>query len=295
MKVTRRQRVLGLTLAVAAAVMALAVASPALATPTGEYAVFAQCPLSNEALNACIDAKTETGEFIVGKEKVPISKAITLQGGFIENEETGALTFVGAANGETLSKTPQAVPGGLAGLVACKEIKEIIERIACELVFENGVTGVNATTELAAPASSIGLNEGNLLGEEGTALSLPIKVHLENPFLGSECYIGSNSSPVVLNLTTGTTSPPAPNKPIKGSVGKVEVNTEGTILTLSKNSLVNNSFAAPGSSGCGGILLSWILDPIINGKLGLPSAAGTNTAILTGTLHQAGAARVREH
>src|SRR5471032_973185 len=105
MKVTRRQRVLGLTLAVAAAVMALAVASPALATPTGEYAVFAQCPLSNSSLNACIAAKTETGEFVVGKEKVPITKAITLQGGFIENEVTEALTFVAAANGETLSKT----------------------------------------------------------------------------------------------------------------------------------------------------------------------------------------------
>jgi hypothetical protein len=51
-----------------------------------------------------------------------------------------------------------------------------------------------------------------------------VKVRLENPFLGSECYVGSNSSPVVLNLTTGTTSPPAPNKPIKGTVGNIEVN-----------------------------------------------------------------------
>jgi hypothetical protein len=290
-----RRRTLGVMLTLGAMLMALSLASSASATPTGEYAVFAQCPLSNEALSACLAAKTETGEFIVGKEKVPISKAITLQGGFIENEETGALTFVGAANGETLSKTPQAVPGGLAGLIACKEISNFFERVACELVFENGVTGVNATTELAAPASSIGLNEGNLLGEEGTALSLPVKVHLENPFLGSECYVGSNASPVVLNLTTGTTSPPAPNKPIKGSVGKVEVNSEGTILTLSKNSLVNNSFAAPGTSGCGGILFSWILDPIVNAKLGIPAAAGHNTAILNGTLHQSGAARVREH
>jgi hypothetical protein len=280
-----RRRTLGLAMAVAAALMALGFASSsALATPTGEYAVFAQCPLS----------KTESGEFVVGNEKVPITNPITLQGGTIENEATGAESFVAAANGETLSKSPQKVPGGLIGLVKCNEISNFLERIACEVVFENGTTGVNATTELAAPASSIGIDEANLLSEEGTALSLPVKVHLENPFLGSECYIGSNSSPVVLALTTGTTSPPAPNKPIKGSKGVESVNSEGTILTLSKNSLVNNSFAAPGSSGCGG-LFSFLLDPIVNSKLGLPSAAGHNTAILNGTLKQAGARRVREH
>ncbi|MHB8242513.1 MAG: hypothetical protein ACYDHN_11030 [Solirubrobacteraceae bacterium] len=289
-----RRGTLSLAMVIATALAALVGTSSAMATPTGEYAVFADCPLSNSSLSACVQAKTESGEFIVGKETVPITKAITLQGGFIENEETEAITFVAAADGNTLSKTPQPVPGGLAGLFACKEISNIIERIACEVTFENGVTGVNATTELAAPASSIGLNESNLLGETGTALSLPVKVHLENPFLGSECYIGSNSSPIVINFTTGTTSPPAPNKPIKGSAGTTSVNSEGTILTISKNSLVNNSFAAPGTSGCGGIF-SFLLDPLINLKLGLPSSAGHNTAILNGTLKQAGAPRVREH
>jgi hypothetical protein len=161
-------------------------------------------------------------------------------------------------------------------------------------VFENKTTGVNETTELAAPASSIGLNEANLLSETGTALELPVKVHLENPFLGGECYIGSNASPIVLKLTTGTTAPPLPNKPIKGKLGTVSTVGEGEILKISNNSLVNNSFAAPGTNGCGG-LFSFLIDPIINGKLGIPAAAGHNTAILNGTLEQAGAARVREH
>ncbi|MHB8242512.1 MAG: hypothetical protein ACYDHN_11025 [Solirubrobacteraceae bacterium] len=288
-----RKRVLVGIMALTALASAFAASSPALATPTGEYAVFAQCPLSSPEVQGCVWAKTESGEFVVGKEKIPITNPIILQGGFHENEAEEQF-FLGAANGETLSKSPQKVPGGLSGLVKCNEISNTIERIACEVVFENGTTGVNATTELAAPASSIGLNESNLLGEEGTALTLPVKVHLENTFLGSECYIGSNSSPLVINLTTGTTSPPAPNKPIKGSAGTTSVNSEGTILTISKNSLVNNSFSTPGSSGCGGIF-SFLIDPIINSKLGLPSAAGHNTAILNGTLKQAGAPRVREH
>ena len=159
-------------------------------------------------------------------------------------------------------------------------------------MFENGVTGVNATTELAAPASSIGISTNNFLNETGTALSLPVKVHLENPFLGSSRYIGSNAHPVVINLTTGTTSPPPPNKPIKGSKGEVEINETFTILTLKNNALVNNSFAAPGSEGCGG-LFSFLIDPIVNSKLGLPAAAGVNTAILKGTLKEANAPAVK--
>jgi hypothetical protein len=277
--------------ALVALMAALLVPSAAFATPKGEYAVFADCPVAT--VQACVTANTESGKFIVGKETVPIEKTITLQGGFTENEK-GEEQFVGAADGNTLSKTPQKVPGGLAGLVKCNEISNFLERIACELVFENGVTGVNATTELAAPASSIGISIRNLIFETGTAISLPVKVHLENPFLGSACYIGSNSSPIVINLTTGTTSPPPPNTPISGSRGTAEFKGEGNILVVSKNSLVNNSFAAPGANGCGG-LFSFLIDPLVNAKLGLPSAAGQNTAILNGTLNQAAASVVKEH
>ena len=233
---------------------------------------------------------------------MPIVNTQTLQGGFIETEETektGALTFVGAADGNTLSKTPQKVPGGLLGLIKCNEIKgegflEKFERKTCEAIFENKTTGVNATTELAAPAGSIGLNEFLLLNEFGTALSLPVKVKLENPLLGNECYIGSNASPITLKLTTGTTKPPEPNKPIKGKRGTLTTRGEGGILVVSNNSLVDNSFSAPAATGCGGIF-SFLINPIINGKLGLPSAAGKNTAILNGTLEQTGAETAREH
>jgi hypothetical protein len=159
--------------------------------------------------------------------------------------------------------------------------QDILARGACEAVFENGVTGVNATTELAKPASAIGINTNNLIGEEGTALSLPTKIKLENPLLGGECYIGSEAKPVTFNLTTGTTAPPPPNTPIKGTVGDLELVEEGEIIELAGVSLVDNAFSAPESSGCGG-LFSFLIGPIINAKLGLPSAAGHNTAIQTG-------------
>ena len=278
-------RTLTILTSIVAAIGMMAVASSAYAVehhPKGEFVPFADCPLSNPAVNDCLVATTTGGEFVIGKEKVPIVSPITLQGGihaFLNAEES----FVGAEDGNTLSKTPQKVPGGLAGLVKCNEISNFLERIACEVVFENGVTGVNATTELAAPATSIGLHTLNLVTATGTALSLPVKVHLENPFLGSSCYIGSNAHPVVIEFTTGTTSPPPPNKPITGNPGEFVSNEAGSIVTIQNNTLVNNSFAAPGAEGCGG-LFAFLIDPIINSKIGLPAAAGSNTAILKGSI-----------
>jgi hypothetical protein len=284
---------MGLVLAVSLAMLALT--SSAYATvhhPTGEYAVFNECPLSNPAVTTCIVAKSEKGSFTIGKEKVPIEKTITLQGG-VDKFFTGEEEFFGAENGNTLTKVPQKVPGGLAGLVKCNEISNFLERIACEAVFENGLTGVNATTELAAPASSIKINTIALATAKGIALSLPLKVHLENPLLGSSCYIGSNAHPIVIEFTSGTTSPPKPNEPITGKPGVNKFNEAETILTNSGNELVNNSYAAPGAEGCGGIF-SVIIDELVNKKLGLPSTAGHNTAILAGTLLAGAATAVKE-
>jgi hypothetical protein len=283
------------TLVIGMALLAsLALASSAMATehhPTGNFAPFAQCPLSNPAVELCTVATTNSGEFTVGKRSVPINKTITLQGGLHENAK-GELEFYAAENGETLSKTPLYVPGGLLNIVAPeflnKEQKEKFEK-----VINEGITGVTATTELAKPASSIKLNTTNLIFEEGVALQLPIKVKLGNVFLGNECYVGSEASPIVLNLTTGTTSPPEPNKPIKGSAGSLEILEAGALVRLSGGSLVDNAWAAPGAHGCGGHLLEGIVDEAVNAELGLPAAAGHNTAILNGKLEEASAAAVK--
>ena len=281
-------------LALVTPLAALGLASPALATehhPKGEFAPFADCPLSTPGLSDCVLAESSAGEFTVGNRSVPIRNTITLQGGFIVNEKTGVLEFVGAENGETLSKTPQYVPGGLFNIVAPKYLnKEQKEKF--EEFVNKGITGVTETTELAGPASDIGLSTENLLFEEGTALSLPVKIKLGNAFLGSSCYIGSNSSPIVIDFTTGTTSPPEPNKPIKGAAGKFEHNEAFTLITLSGGRLVNNSYAAPEVAGCGEPFSS-LVDKAVDAALGLPAAAGHNTAILEGKLSTANAAAVK--
>lgn len=289
-----RQRALGIAIGAIAILATLGPASSALATehhPTGEFAPFADCPLSTAKLADCILAETSAGEFTVGKRTVPITKTITLQGGFIENETTETLEFVGAEDGNTLSKTPQPVPGGLLGVVAPEFLPKFLQEIVNKLVSE-GLDEVTALTELAAPASSIGLNTENLIFEMGTAVSLPLKIKLNNTFLGGNCYIGSNAAPVVINFTTGKTEPPGPNTSIKGTSGTFGHNELFTLITLTGNRLVNNSFAAPKAEGCGG-LLSFLINPAVNIELGLPAAGGLNTAILEGKVSNAAVSAVK--
>jgi hypothetical protein len=270
----------------------LGLASSAQAELTGEYTRFEQCPYQNLEVRKCLYSLTEGGEVILGSKKVPIvNTPITLQGGWGKPVE-GFSPFFGAKNGETLAKVPQPVPGGLAGLVNCKEITNFILRAACELTFENGLTGVNSTLELARPASEIRVSESNLGGEEGVAFKLPVKFRLENPLLGSSCYVGSEKTPVMWELTAGKTNPPPPNESIKGSAGFIEFLAEGSVLEAQEVKLVDNAWEAPGAQGCGGVF-SFILDPIINAASGLPSKAGLNTAILINDAWIGAAAAVR--
>lgn len=284
-----------LTCASVLLLLLLLTASRADAKLTGNYERFAQCPYSNTEVTKCIVSITESGEVILGSKKVPIVNPVTLQGGYGAVGEDEFSQFYGASNGVTLSKTPQPVPGGLAGLVNCKEIKELVLRLACEAALENGVTGVNSTLELAKPASAIRISENYLASEEGTALELPVMIHLENPFLGSKCYVGSSSSPIIWKLTTGETSPPAPNKPIHGFAGKGKFLEEGRILVDSELTMVDNSWASPGVTGCGGGLVELLLDPVVDVSAGLPAEAGRNTAVLVNTASVGSAAAIRKN
>jgi hypothetical protein len=276
---------------VAAATMAMVAVPAAVAGPTGGYAVFAQCPIHEAGVTSCLYSPTESGHITIGKQEVPIVTTQILQGGLLREEEPFVKHLAGALNGETLTKTPQKVPGGLTGLVKCNEItgegwfeKEL--RKACEAVFENKLTGVNAVTELAAPASSVVLNTAFEQLGVGTALTLPVKVRLENPLFGSECYIGSSSEPITLNLTTGATTGGPTGKP-----GTKKTKEEGGILEISGVSLVSNSFSAPKATGCG---IFGLLDGLVDEKIGLPSAAGKNTAVLNGKVEIANSELVEE-
>lgn len=251
---------------------------------TGEYARFNSCPLSNASVNICLSAESSGGTFTIGKKEVPLVNPVNLRGGLIAPEGLlGPASFVAPTDGVVISKAAQPVPGGLLGVTAPSWWPSYLRELFNETI-NNGFTGVTATVELAGSPSSIKVSLINYFLQSGAAFTLPVKVKLSNPFLGSSCYIGSNSNPVSLNLTDGTTAPPPPNGPISGAPGEGG-NIEEKILFFKHNKLVDNSFAAPGANGCGGFLLSWAVDPFVNSIVGVPSSAGSNTAILEGSTY----------
>jgi hypothetical protein len=252
--------------------------------PKGEFADFGECPLNNAKTDGCVFSVSNGGSFTVGKKTVPLVNPVTLQGGFHETGET-FVEFIGAENGVTLSKTPQPVPGGLLGITAPTWWPKFIQEWFNNLINE-GFTGVTATVELAAPASSIKLSTQNLIEETGTALGLPTKIKLDNAILGSNCYVGSNAKPVQIEFTTGKSGS------LEGAVGELTINESFTLVTISGGRLVNGTFAAPATSGCGGIF-SFFVGPLIDSVLGVPSPSGKNTATLEGVLKSAAAFAVK--
>ena len=277
-------------------VTALASASPAMAEPKGIFKVFKECPTEIPGLVQCTYDQTTEGEFDIGSTKVPITgskQTIVLQGGNIPtgNPENEAEYFaLPAKNGESLSKTELNVPGGLSDFIDCTKITEPLLRAACKFFFEGSALGVTATSELVANEKNpVIVNEFNAGREEGTALTLPLRVHLKNPLLGNACYIGSEAHPLELHLTTGATSlksPPKGWKSIHGALGTVKGETEKelSLLRLVGNKLVDNdSWGAPGAEGCGEFLgIKGVLDFVLDLKVGIPNSPGENTAILQG-------------
>jgi hypothetical protein len=269
----------------------LALASPAFAAahhPTGEYAPFGECPLNRAQITDCVYSVTTGGSVKIGTKTVPIKNPVTLQGGF---EGSGSeIQFYGAEEGKTLSPTPQPVPGGLLGLLNCQEQTNVLIKALCASALENGLTGVNAAVELTGPSkglTNIKLNTENLIFEEGVALGLPVKIRLENPLLGSSCYVGSDAKPVQWNLTTG------PTGALHGSSGTLTFNEPLYTITRTHGSeLVDNTFAAPEATGCGG-LLALIVNPVVNLMLGTPAKSGVNSATLVSGLEDAVAEEVK--
>jgi hypothetical protein len=233
------------------------IASTAVArTPAPGYEEWAGCPSpeENPGVTGCLRSTITGGYFKMGNKKVPIEKPMTLSGGY--NPEG---TFLGSSPKGGLTPVKQKVPGGVIGLTGLTWLLEILGSEALTLY---------AVTELAGTPQPL----------QKPAV-LPVKVHLINSVLGNNCYVGSNSNPIMLHLTEGTTSPPPPNTPISGREPTFEFDPSREILHLNNGIFVDNSFSAPGASGCVLTLFGFIpisINGLVNDQSGLPAPAGTN-------------------
>lgn len=220
---------------------------------------FADCPRSAPNIVTCVDIQSRAGSLTIKGFTVPIGESFEIRGG-IESTASGQLRLVAPTGTTGVFSKPIKVPGGLLGID-----------------FPIPGNAVTATAELAGTPSQVQFDFSTL------SVRIPLKMRLSNPLIGPNCHIGSNSSPVSLNLITGTTSPPAPNRPITGRIGTFSQPEFGlTFFTGNRN--VDNSFSIPGASSCG--LGLGLIDQLVNAKLKLPSSGGNNTMIVDNDLAQ---------
>jgi hypothetical protein len=259
-------------IASAAAVVAL---TPAPAHAAA-YDGLENCPLTSATMKdptnlqvGCVRSVTNGGSVTIGSNVVPFDSPITVQFGvywpasgptreFPDGSVANVYSTVPAARGKTLVAKPlQVAIPGIANIIP-------------------GVTSVFAQVELAGPITDF---VPLATGENTPVFVLPVKLHLYNALFGAKCYIGSDSSPITFSPTTGTTSPPPPNKPVTGDSGTITIEPDAngyqTLgVGLTGATLLDNAYAVPKANGCG--LLPGSLDALINLAFGLPSAAGRN-------------------
>lgn len=181
---------------------------------------------------------------------VPLKDSLEIRGALSFNS-SGNVVFNAPRGTSGFFGKPIQVPGGILGID-----------------FPIPGNAVTATAQLAGPPSSLRIDPGDL------TLSMPMKLALSNPIIGPWCQIGTDSAPANVRLIIGTTSPPAPNRPITGRLGDATLVSDYEVQWRG-NENVDNSFSIPGASNCG--INLGLINAVINAKLKLPSAAGNNS------------------
>ena len=245
-------------------------------TLNGIWGPFTRCPVDSAQMlaadgvsadPACIAANSPSGEVKLGNSVQTTGNTNLQLGATINNASQFSLV---SPPGGALIAEPVNVEGGLLGLMCPSDIPLVTA--ICDGLVGSPLNAVTATVEPAGEPSNFSRPAALQLGQP--IVTLPVKVHLENPILGPNCYIGTNSNPIVLR-PENTTQPA-----LSAAVGDLDgtPNPTGRLVRITGLSTQgDDSFAVPGASGCG---LLGVLNAAVNAQQGLPSPAGNNYLIL---------------
>ncbi|MCR1781784.1 hypothetical protein KVF89_04480 [Nocardioides carbamazepini] len=256
-------------------------AAPAQADPLPAHLQkFANCPVLNDAVTVCYVMETSSVSIKAGKfDEATSTDPMILQFGGIADTYTQTTISVPPANGiSALQAPPIELPGGILGLPG----------------FEFWPLEAYITPQIVGLPQ---LNLDNLMTND-PVMNLNLKAKISNPFtdvltmLGDKCTIGSDASPIKLNLTAGTTDPPPPNQPVTGDPGTIDYDYQGTgVIRISGQTVVDNSWGLPKASNCG-------LTGALNGVIDIAddqanSGPGKNSATMDTTIWSVSANTVR--
>jgi len=223
--------------------------------PTGQ--TFSQCPVGhrvspgNGSVYICVVGVAEEGTIDIGALDTTFKGPGVVQGG------TGSclcatLTWAQALDGVSYSAPKQLLAMSVLALLG----------------YPSGITPpaqsqVYVETVQAGPML-FGIANG------GVVTVVPLSFRLVNPLLGSNCYVGTLSDPVVLNLTTATSGS------LTGTLGYA-YSFAGVLYTVGTE-VVDNQFTVPAATGCGS---GGVWDSAITALEGADTP-GSNSAILYG-------------
>jgi hypothetical protein len=242
--------------------------------PGGIYAPFTDCPLHNPLMEGsvgglatgCIASISTSGSFTINGIPTPITHPVIVQFGVWDPPNAMPSQFSGGvlppADGKSLVDSPEQIPGGLPLLLLCPGSTPGVAQL-CQKAMTSGQTAVAALVESAGPITNFAL----------TTFTQPVKIQLINPLLGGNCYIGSDSDPIVLNPTiiSGTLAFVPDPDPIRFPTT--------VVLEILGAQATDDTFSVPAATGCGP---RGVADAAINSLLGLPSPSGNNHLVLNG-------------
>jgi hypothetical protein len=267
-------------------------------TLNGGWAPFNRCPVNSAAMLAadgvnvtdyCIASNSTSGilslgtmgvihlgPVSIGNAPVTAGKSDAQFGAAVANGTFDGITGISPSGGAVLAD-PALVPGGLLGLM-CPSTNPVISQV-CNGLTNNSLNEVVATLESAGTPTNFNLFAALQTGV--TVVTLPVKVHLTNALLGSGCYIGSNSHPILLNPQN--TAIGGAGSEFYDFNGNVDPNGALEVIAVTGATQSDTTFAVPAASGCTLLNIPFsqiILDAVLNLKVGLPSPAGRNYVTL---------------
>jgi hypothetical protein len=305
----------GSTVAAALAVAAAGLAAPALARPSapvvqasidstapgypppkGIYKPFTNCPIARDAalMNesvggdavGCIAGQIHGGSVKIGNITTPVTEPVSVQFGIWDPQNatpggdnttsieqfTGGVLPPPAGLSAMVATKPDLIPQSLTTVLGCPSSDATVENICQQAAANPADNQVSALAQGAGQLTNFAL----------FTWTQRVKFKLVNPLLGNNCYIGSDNNPIVLN-------PQVSLGP--GGQFLIEEDPEPTVhpstvvLALEGAVAADNTFFAPGVTGCGpGGSDNIAVDQALDAGAGLPAASGTNSFTFTGNL-----------
>jgi hypothetical protein len=260
--------------------MLISVGSASAVTLKGQWAQFNRCPVEDPTmlsasvgenggnLAVCSVVDSPNGSITIGNLSAKTGRSNTQVGLYGPNPFESI-----SPKGGAIVAAPLRVPGGLVGLV-CPKGSDFKGDICTSAASR--APGLNVVTStLESAGVPYNLNLAAALEPGKPIVTIPVKLHLQNPFLGPNCYIGSNASPILLQPATVVL--PALNVVLFDADGTLDENGVMFETEFTGSSQADDTFAAGTATGCGA---GGRLNFAINRNVGLPSPAGKNSIAL---------------